>query len=122
MGEVAGVVFLAMIVAAFVGMVYAWSESYNEVRNRELRLWRRTTAIVGVLAVSLQAVLFIAIWTPLGRHNTLVAWLTWCEALFFFIALPCALTQRGPYRWWLLFSSTVLFVFYFLTILVEKAI
>ena len=63
---------LAVIVAALVGIAYGWSESYDEVRNAELQSWRRTTALVGILAVTLQAVLFIAIWTPLGRHNALV--------------------------------------------------
>ena len=111
---------LAVIVAALVGIVYAWSKSYDEVRNAELRTWRRTTALVGMLAVTLQGVLFIAIWTPLGHHNTLVAWLTRGEALFFLIALPCALTRRDRSRWWLLFSSTVLVVFYFLTILATE--
>ena len=77
--------------------------------------------MVGILAVTLQAVLFIAIWTPLGHHNTLVTWLTRGEAFFFLIALPCALTRQDRSRWWLLFSSTVLAVFYFLTILVSEA-
>lgn len=112
---------LAVIVAALVGIFYAWSKSYDEVRNVELQSWRRATALVGILAVTLQAVLFIAIWTPLGHHNTLVAWLTRSEALFFLIALPCALTRRDRSRWWLLFSSTVLAVSYFLTILVSEA-
>ena len=112
---------LAVIVAALVGIVYAWSKSYDDVRNAELRPWRRTSAMVGILAVTLQAVLFIAIWTPLGRHNMWVSWLTRGEALLFLIALPCALTRKDRSRWWLLFSSTVLAVFYFLTILVSEA-
>ena len=120
MREITGMAMLAVIVAALVGIAYVWSKSYDEVRNVELRPWRRTTALVGILAVTLQAVLFITIWTPLGRHNALVAWLTRGEALFFLIALPCALTRNDRSRWWLLFSSTVLAVFYFLTILVSE--
>jgi cytochrome bd-type quinol oxidase subunit 2 len=119
MREITGMAMLAVIVAALVGIFYAWGKSYDEVRNVELQSWRRATALVGILAVTLQAVLFIAIWTPLGRHNALVTWLTWSEALFFLIAIPCALTRRDRSRWWLLFSSTVLVVFYFLTILVS---
>jgi len=74
---------LAVVVAALVGIIYAWSKSYDEVRNAELRPWRRTTALVGILTITLQVVLFINIWTPLGRHNALVAWLTRGEAFFF---------------------------------------
>jgi cytochrome bd-type quinol oxidase subunit 2 len=121
MREVSGMAMLAVIVAALVGIAYGWSKSYDEVRNAELRTWRRTTALVGILAVTLQAVLFIAIWTPLGRHDALVTWLTRGEALLFLIALPCVLTRRDRSRWWLLFSSTALAVFYFLTILVSEA-
>jgi|SRR5580658_7674036 hypothetical protein len=120
MREVPGMAMLAVLVVALVGIVYGWSKSYDEVRNADLRPWRRTLAMVGILAVTLQAALFIAIWTPLGRHNTLVAWLTRGEALFFLVALPCALTRKDRSRWWLLFSSTVLAVFYFLTILVSE--
>lgn len=111
---------LAVVVLALVGIAYSWSKSYDEARKPGLRTWRRTTAYVGTLAVTLQAALFIAIWTPLGHHNTLVAWLTRGEALFFLIALPCALTRKDRSRWWLLFSSTILVVFYFLTILVSE--
>lgn len=120
MREITGMAILAMIVAALVGIVYIWSKSYDEVRNAQLRPWRRTSAMVGILAVTLQAVLFIAIWTPLARHNMLVTWLTRGEALLFLIALPCVLTRKDRSRWWLLFSSTVLVVFYFLTILVSE--
>jgi cytochrome bd-type quinol oxidase subunit 2 len=120
MREITGMAMLAVIVAALVGIAYGWSKSYDEVRNAELQSWRRTAALVGILAVSLQAVLFIAIWTPLGRHNALVTWLTRGEALLFLVALPCVLTRRDRSRWWLLFSSTVLVVFYFLTILVSE--
>jgi hypothetical protein len=121
MREVSGMAMLAVIVAALAGIAYGWSKSYDEARNAELRSRRRATALVGILAVTLQAVLFIAIWTPLGHHTTLAAWLTRGEALLFLIALPCALTRGDRSRWWLLFSSTVLIVFYFLTILVSLA-
>lgn len=74
MRDITGMAMLAVIVAALVGVAYAWSKSYDEVRNAELRPWRRTIALVGILAVTLQAALFIATWTPLGHHNTLVTW------------------------------------------------
>lgn len=111
---------LAVVVAAFAGIAYAWSKTCDEVRNVQLRPWRRATSLVGVLAVTLQAALFITIWTPLGRHGTLVVWLTRGEALLFGIAVPCALTRPDRSRWWLLFSSTALAVLYFLTILVTE--
>ena len=121
MRELSGMAMLAVIVAALVGIAYGWSKSYDEVRNAELQSWRRTTALVGILAVTLQAILFIAIWTPLGRHDALVTWLTRGEALLFLIALPCVLLRKDRSRWWLVFSSTALAVFYFLTILVNEA-
>jgi len=121
MADLSGMAALAVIVVALVGIAYGWSRSYDEVRNTELQSWRRTTALVGILAVTLQAALFIAVWTPLGRHDALVKWLTRGEALLFLIALPCVLTRRDRSRWWLLFSSTALAVFYFLAILVSDA-
>jgi cytochrome bd-type quinol oxidase subunit 2 len=121
MREIMGMAMLAVIVAALAGIAYVWSKTYDEVRNTALRPWPRTLAIVGIFAVTVQAALFIAIWTPLGRHDMLVAWFTKGEAFFFLIALSCALTRKDRSRWWLLFSSTALAVFYLLTILVSEA-
>lgn len=116
MTDVTSAAFLALVVAAFIGVVYTWSEAYDEVHKTGVSLLRRTTAIVGILVVSLQAVLSILIWAPLARNNVSVRWLTWGEGLLFLIAVPCAVTHRGRFRGWLLFCSTVLLVFYLLTI------
>jgi cytochrome bd-type quinol oxidase subunit 2 len=119
MREFTGMAMLGVVVAALVGVAYGWSKSHDEARNAELRNWRRATTFVGMLAVTLQAVLFIALWTSLGRHAAAVTWLARGEGLLFLIALPCVLTRRDRSRWWLLFSSVVLAVFYFLTMTVE---
>src|SRR5579871_4361200 len=115
MREVPGMVMLAVIVAAFVSGFHGWGKFYDEVRNAELQGWRRTTALLGMVAVTFQAFLFIAVWTPLGRHNALLPWLTRAGALLFLIALPCIATRMGGSRWWLLLSSTVLGFFYSVT-------
>src|SRR5437762_399090 len=120
MGDVAGVAMLAALVAAFVGLLVAWGKAYAEARNPELGVWRRKTAIVGTVAATLQAALFIAIWTPLGRNSAWVKWFTWGEVLFFLVAVPCAITRKGWFRGWLLFSSGALAAFYFMTRLVDR--
>lgn len=110
-------VLLVLIVAAFVGLLYAWTVWRNQVEKLQLSVWRRRCATVGLIAVTIQAAIFIAFWTPMFRDDALVVRWTKGELLVFIIAIPCVLAGKGPLRWWLLSSSIVLMIGSFFTAL-----
>ena len=59
---VAGFVFFGlMILTAFWGLAYAWWRLRARLVKEPLSLWRRVLATIGLLAVSVQAMLFILI-------------------------------------------------------------
>ena len=106
-----------MTASAFGGLAYAWRKWRGEARKVELPAWRRTAANIGFLAVALQAVLFIAFWTRIGRDYLLFGqWARWVLPSFL-VAVPCALAGKGASRWWLLSSSVLLFVLCFFIVL-----
>ena len=114
---VSAVLFVAMILVAFGGLAYAWMKWRGEARKVELPAWRRTVANIGFLAVAVQAVLFIASWTRIGRDYVLFGqWARWVLPSFL-VAVPCVLAGKGASRWWLLASSVLLFVICFFIVL-----
>ena len=95
---------------AFGGLAYAWWRSKPMYFRQPLPLWRRLLASVGLLAVSIQALLFLLSWTQIGRDPVLLGyWARWVNPIFL-IAAPCVLAGKGAVRWWLLCSSILLFV------------
>lgn len=110
-------VLLVLIVAAFVGLLYAWTAWRKQIENEQLSVWRRRFATVGLIAVTIQAVIFIAFWTPVFRDDALLVRWAKGEVIVFLIAIPCVLAGKGPLRWWLLSSSTVLMIGSFFTAL-----
>jgi hypothetical protein len=115
---VEAVVFLTMVLFAFGGLAYAWKQWSGEAGKSELPALRRAAANVGFLAVSFQAVLFLASWWPgIGRDPLLFGqWARWIIPTFL-IALPCIIAGKGTSRWWLLSSSILLFMVCFLIML-----
>ena len=103
-------VLLVLIVAAFVGILYAWIVGRSNVRKLELPAWRRRSATVGLIVVTAQAALFIAFWTPLFRNDALLIRWVRIELLLSLLAIPCVLAAKGPSRWWLLLSSVILMI------------
>jgi hypothetical protein len=104
------IVFGVMILIAFWGLIYAWWRLRARLVKEPLSLWRRALATIGLLAVSVQALLFILYWTRVGPSDALLGqWSRWVD-LAFFIAAPCVLAEKGAPRWWLLSSSILLFV------------
>src|SRR5271167_1348342 len=108
-------VLLVLIVGAFIGVTYVWSALPGERDKPGLSAWRRKSAMVGLIAVTAQAAIFVTFWTPLFRTNALIVLWVRNELLLFLIAIPCVLAGAGPSRWWLALSSTALMIGSFLT-------
>jgi hypothetical protein len=109
--------FLAIVVATFVGVIYVWNAWRRHLHKLNLSTWRRRYATVGLIAVTIQAAIFIAFWTPLFGDDALVARWTKGELLVFLVAVPSVLAGKGPLRWGLLSSSVVLIIASFFTAL-----
>ena len=115
-------ILIAMLGAAFVGLFYAWSEWTKELRAAQSPSWRRATLNVGLLAVTCQAILFVALWTPLNRFHVLLPWCLRLEFLLILLAMPCIFTWKSPARWWLLTASISFGIGSFFSVLAETAI
>jgi hypothetical protein len=103
-----------MTLTALWGLTYGWHHLRVQLANGTFPLWRRTLVIIGLLAVSVQALLFALSWARLGRGNILFGqWERWFAPTFF-LAVPCVLFAKGATRWWLLSSSILFFVMCFL--------
>src|ERR1700693_1894054 len=61
-------VLLSMVVVSFVGLFLGWISRPTIVHAVPLSSRRKIAARVGLIAVSIQAVLFIVLWTPLLRY------------------------------------------------------
>lgn len=112
------VVLLLAILTAFWGLIYAWWHfRIGLPKDDELTLWRRILASIGLIAVTVQVVLFCIPWTRVGHDPLLFGkWANWVDPAFF-VAVPCVLAGKGRSRWWLLSSSIVLFISSYLLIL-----
>jgi hypothetical protein len=112
-------VFLAMSLAAFGGLAYAWARRHREARKPEFPAWRTIATNIGFFAVATQAVIFVVflMWRPLGSDPVLFA--RWATLVFcsFFVAAPCVLAGKGSSRWWLALSSIFLFLMCWLIVL-----
>ena len=107
------IVFLPLTLVVIAGLAWTWVLTYREVRAASALEWHQTIALFSELAVTMQVLLFFAMFfflvSPVG-HRT-IAWITGLEVLFFLIALPCALIRKGPTRWWLAVSSIYFLAF-----------
>jgi len=68
-----GAVLLAMIVASFVGLFLGWTSRGEIVGAVPLSSSRKVVSHIGLFAVTTQALLFIALWTPLVRCHVLLS-------------------------------------------------
>jgi hypothetical protein len=110
-------VFGLLPLIAFWGLAYTWWHRRGELEWETLPSWRRIVANIGLLAFTVQAVLFILSWTRIGRDYTLFGrWAGWVLPTFL-VAVPCVLAGNGKSRWWLLSSSVLLFVICFFIVL-----
>lgn len=118
---VAEALLLVMLVAAFLGLFYAWRDWPSELRHVKLLAWRRAAVSVALFAVTLQAILFVALWTPVGRDHVLLQRSMQADFVLMLLGAPCSFTWRAPTRWWLLASSVFLPVICFFVALAELA-
>ena len=113
------IILVALSLTALGALAYALWKWRGEAGNVQFPTWRRVTLVVGVIAVTLQAALFLAFWLSpsIGRDYILFgSWARWVH-ISFIIALPGLFAGKGPSRWWLLFSSALLFVICFFIVL-----
>ena len=113
-----GTILLAMIVAAFMGLFLGWGSGQQIAPAAP---WRRVTAYVGLSAVTLEAFLFIALWTPLVRYRFFLLQSVNLELALLVIALPCVFLGRLRQRWWLTASAIILPVVSWFSVLAEVA-
>jgi hypothetical protein len=105
------IVFGSMALTTFAGLSYAWWH----LRTAAVAdtPWRRSVTSIGLLGVSIQALLFILFWTPVVHDDlSLAQWTGWVFPTFLPGAL-CSLLGTGAFRRWLVSSSTLLFVICF---------
>ncbi|PYT28684.1 MAG: hypothetical protein DMG58_18010 [Acidobacteria bacterium] len=78
-------------------------------------------AHIGLFAVTAQALLFIALWTPLVRYRLLLSQSVNLELALLLIAVPCIFWGRLRRRWWLIASAAFLPVVSWFSVLAELA-
>ena len=111
----------AMLVCPFLGLVYSWSQWQPVFEGVNLSNWRRWMGIMGLLAVTAQATIFIALWTPISRYHLFVQRAVPVELLLFSFALLSMFAWKGAARWWLFASSLLLCADSFFSVLAELA-
>ena len=109
----------AMLVCPFLGLFYSWSECQTIFQKSELPGWRRPVGILGLCSVTMQAALFIALWTPVIRHRLFVVIAVPIELSLLLLTVPSLFTRKGNTRWWLLASSFLLCLDSFFVVLAE---
>jgi len=95
------ITLLPVTIAAIAGLIYTWVLTCEQVRAVKALAWPQTIALLSVLAVTMQALLFFAMISfAMGAINRpMIDWTAKLEVLFFLVALPCALIRKGPARW-----------------------
>jgi hypothetical protein len=111
----------AMVVCPFLGLSYSCIQWKAVFQNEGLPRWHPTLGITGLLAVTAQAVLFIALWTPISRYHAFVQCVLSIELFLFFLAVLSMFAWKGKARWWLLASSLFLLADSFFSALAELA-
>jgi hypothetical protein len=110
------VVFGLMAVTAFAGLSYAWWHLRTAVVT-DTPLWWRSVTSIGLLGVSIQALVFIVFWTPVVHDAlSLAQWSRWVFPAFL-LGAACSLLGKGVFRRWLVSSSALLFVICFFLVL-----
>lgn len=112
-------VLTLVIVAGLSGLYRSWVDWRSEVHGLDVPLWRRTTATVGLLTVTMQAFLFLALLTIMGRHAVWfrpylpqtqrlfrhLGFAPYALVLLVLVAVPCVVFGESQSRRLLLASS-----------------
>jgi|SRR5580658_443734 hypothetical protein len=112
---------LLMLVGAFVCVFYGWSDWPRQLRSAQLLAWRRAAVTIGLFSVTAQAILFVALWTPIAHHRAALLACMRVDSALVLLAVPCIFAWRGKARWYLLASALILPVACFFTVLAELA-
>jgi hypothetical protein len=102
-----------MALTAFWGLTYGWWHWRAGFVMATLSFWRRTIATVGLLLITLQALVFAVLWAEFASNHLPLAHQAYRLTPLFLVAVPCVFGGKGPSRWWLLSSSILLFVISF---------
>jgi hypothetical protein len=111
------IVFLGLIVAALGCFGLACKTWLSKIGSVELSVWRTVVFSLGFLAVALQIVLFALSSTHIATNYILFG--RWARMVLpsYLVAAVCILAGKGAARWWLLTSSSILFIICFLIVL-----
>ena len=112
----------ALLVCPFLGLFYSWSQWQSMFQGVHASNWHRAVGSSGLVAVTIQAILFIALWTPFSHPDEFVRRTMPLELLLAFVAvLSIFISWKGKGRWWLLASSVFLCLDSFFVVLAELA-
>ena len=114
-------IVILLLFAALVGLFYCWAQWRMQLRLFEIAGWRRMALSFGLFAVTLQALLFVSMWTPLSRLHDLLRNSMTAELVLLALAIPCGFAWKGSARWWLLTASIGFSVGCFFSMLAELA-
>jgi hypothetical protein len=120
---ISGLILIGPSVVLFCG----WREWRSNILKSDLPAWGQITASIGILSISGQTILFIALLITIFHFKNLVPhrfFLSACvfaELVLLLIAGPCMFGWRGRFRWWLLASSIYLPVLSFFSVLAVMA-
>ena len=99
-----------------IGVFYAWSEWHAKIYRSSLPRSHRFATNLGLFFLTLQALLFLALWTPISRYDLFLKCALVTEFISPILALPCVLLWRSRARWWVLASSVCLLMDSFLIV------
>jgi hypothetical protein len=116
-----GAVLIAMIIASFLGLFLGCASIRGFLGTSSVPSWRKVLACIGLFAVTTQATLFIALWTPLVRYRLLLWQSVNLEMVLLIVAVPCIVFGRLQRRWWLIASAAFLPIVSWFTVLAEVA-
>jgi len=115
----ADLVGFGMLMAALIGLFFAWGHWRDQFRGAGPPTWRRAAINVALFSVTLQALLFIVLWTPISRHHVLIVKFIKTDFVLALATIPCVFAWHGRARWLLLASAVFFPVLSFLVVLAE---
>jgi hypothetical protein len=91
----ANFVAFGALTIAWIGLFFAWGHWRDQIHVGELSTQRRVSINVALFAVTMQALLFIALWTPFSRHHRLVMECVRGDLVLALATIPCVVAWRG---------------------------
>ena len=114
-------ILIAMIIVACMALFFGWSSKPMTAIGSAQYPRRLCVARFAVLLVSAQALLFIALWTPLAHYQLWSRQSFHVGVLLLPAAVPCDVWGRIQYRWWLVAAAIFLPIVSWVSVLAEVA-